>query len=1131
MTAVLELRSYIERLQRRVRLGMAARGSAALAAVALAATVLLALACSRLAFSAASLWSARALLWLMLALTVVLGLARPLRRATMRWAARRTESAVPQFGERLLTFTERDGAHDEPFLELLARDTLRIAREVSFKAVWPDRRVVVFAAVAVAALGALVWLIRTGPGYLGYGAAALWTGTPATPYYELRVSPGDAAVRRHGDQLITVQSIGGLSARPQLRARYAGASRWEEIAMQPQLAASGFQFLFAGVSEDLDYYVEAGPLHSRHFRLRVADVPAVRHIRVTYHHPAWMNLPDTVDDHSGDLRAFVGTEARLEILTDLPLHAGALVLDDGRQITLAAAGGNLYRGAVPIERDGVYHIATGDPRQAQRVSGDYFIEASAVQPPSVAIVRPERDYRASPIEEVTVTTQADAPFGLQEFKLHYSVNGGADRVLDLLAEKGARKASGTRVLRLESLKLVPGDVVSFYALAKDARAEARTDIAFIQAEPFEREFSQSQQAGGGGGGAADSQAQIAEREKEIIAQTWKEAGLTNASAQQAAEQAKFLSDVQGTLRAQALSLAGRLQLRELTSANEQFNSLQMEMSAAAAAMEPAAEALRQHKWNDAVPEEQKALQHLLRAEATFRRIEVAFGNAASGAGGVNSAGRDLASLFDLELDTQKNQYESGQSGSTSAQHARDVEDALRELDQLARRQSELAAQSAGNPSAEQRWQQEMLRRETEELRRQTEELQRELERMGNERGTGSVPGALRARDADARRVQQTLSRLREAEDEMRRAVDQRGGDDARRAAEQLRGATSLMGGLQQEGTSKQIDDLARGADRLAAEEQRQAAQLRRMGAARTAERPGRPGAAEDLDRMIDDRQRLADDLARLTQGVRSAEQSALSRSRSAASKLRDALSDLDQADTETRLQRSADWLRRGYGGTGNLAEGDIEASLQHLRDQLSQAQRASTENAASDASAADGALDALERIRGRLSALDPRSAAGGTRVEGGVTAAGRGGDDADAVNGGWNAGNNPALSRPVTAAGAPTREETQRTFRDQMRELGQLRRAVGNDAESRRRAEELIRAMQNLDPRRFPGNPAMVAELYARVLSDVDQLELQLRSEQGDQNVPVRSDGPAVVPSGYQGATAEYFRRLSKSNP
>ncbi len=835
MTAVQELRSYLARLQRRVRLGVTARGAAVLATVAILTTLLLALLCSRLAFSAASLWSARIILWLALALAVVLGLAMPLRRATLRWAARRAETAVRQFGERLITFSERDTGHDEPFLELLARDTLRIARDAGPEVLCPDRRLAGLVAIALAATGALIWLIRAGPGYLGYGALALWTGAPATPYYVLRVSPGDASIRRHGDQLIAVDSIGGFSARPQLRARYVGASRWEEITMQPQLATSGFQFLFAGVGQDLEYFVQAGPLHSPHFRLRVEDVPSVRHIRVTYHHPAWMNLPDTVDEHSGDLRAFTGTEARLEITTDLPLHGGALLLDDGRQITLSALGNNRYQGVVAIERDGVYHIGTRDSHQAQRVSGDYFIEASAVQPPSVAIVRPERDYRASPIEEVTVSAQADAPFGLEEFALHYSVNGGADRVLDLLDQKGARKTSARRVLSLEPLKLVPGDVVSFYALARDARAEARSDIAFIQAEPFEREFSQSQQSGGGGGGAGDAQAQIAEREKEIIAQTWKESGLKTASAQQAAEQAKFLSDVQATLRAQALSLAGRLQLRELTSANEQFDSLQGEMSAAGAAMQPATLALREQRWNDAVPQEQKALQHLLRAEANFRRIEVAFGNAASGSGGVNSAGRDLASLFDLELDTQKNQYESGQSGSTSAQQTHDLEAALRKLDELARRQGELAARSTSQQSAEQRWQQEMLRRETEELRHQTEALQRELERAGNDRGSGAVPGALASRDAEAHRVQEALNRLGEAEDEMRRAVDGRdsnlqGAGDARRAAEQLRSAMGSMGALQQRQTSHGIDALVHGADRVAAEEQRQAAQLRRMGA-------------------------------------------------------------------------------------------------------------------------------------------------------------------------------------------------------------------------------------------------------------------------------------------------------------
>ena len=84
--------------------------------------------------------------------------------------------------------------------------------------------------------------------------------------------------------------------------------------------------------------------------------------------------------------------------------------------------------------------------------------------------------------------------------LHYSVNGGPEKTVSLLKQKGAKQADGSTTLSLEDFKLVPGDVVSIYATAKDARSESHTDMFFIQADPFEREFSQSQQAGGGGGG-------------------------------------------------------------------------------------------------------------------------------------------------------------------------------------------------------------------------------------------------------------------------------------------------------------------------------------------------------------------------------------------------------------------------------------------------------------------------------------------------------------------------------------------------------------------------------------------------------------------------------------------------------
>ena len=1131
MSAIEELRSYVEQLRRRFRLGAVVRGSAVLAAVALVATIFLTVIIRRFAFSPGSVWGARGALLLSLALVATFCLALPLWKLGRRWWLQ-AERTFPQFEQRLLTFRERDNDGRDPFLELLAADTLKVARTADVKTVAPDAVLITFLALGVVSLGILVWLIRAGPGYLGYGAAALWTGPGAAPFYRVSVSPGDATVRRHADQLVTA-AIPGLQTGLRIHVRYHSASKWEETTMLPQPTAGGSQFLFAGIPEDVEYYVEAGPVQSPHFHLHVADIPTVRQIRVTYKHPDWMHLADTVEEHGGDVRAVAGTEARLEIVTDRPLSNGVLALEDGRQLALTAGAGNVSQGTIKVERDGSYHVGVRIQGQVVRLSEDYFIEAGAVKPPEVAVIRPERDYRASPIEEVTLQARADAPFGLSEFALHYSVNGGAEKTINLLkpTRSGtATQVSGDALLNLESLKVVPGDVVGFYAVAKDGRSESHTDIGFIQIEPFEREFSQSQQSGGGagGGGMADDQAQIAEREKEIIAATWKQAGLKDAPSQQAAEQAKFLADVQGTLRAQASALAGRLQMRDIQLANEQFGSFQQDMGAAAAAMQPAAQKLGEQKWGAAVFDEQKALQYLLRAEATFRQIEVAFGSRGGGSGGVNTAGRDLASLFDLELDTQKNQYESAQTPSAPGQHDRAVEEALRKLDELARRQNELAAQRGddGEQSAEQRWQQEMLRRKADELRQQLEQMAR-----GGGQGGG----------------ESALDRLRQAEDDMRRAVEQHDVADARRAAEQLRDASKSLGGLQQQDASRQLDSLAREAGRLANQQREQAQRLRGILSARVAQR-GAASRSRDRDggkaveAFIDDRQKLADDLARLTQEMHTAVGGTLQRSRDAASKLRGALSDLEQADTETQLQRSADVLRRGYGPITDTVETEIAAEMQHLKDQLGEAQQAMSQGQRSPGGAVgDGALGEVEQLRGRLATLERNlrgsaREAGGGPVAGPVTGGARGGGRGGFIDGGWNTGNNSELPQPVAPdTGAPrvsdaARADSAPVYDEGMKELARLRSSVGEDPEARREVDELIRSMEKLDPRRFPGNPAMVDELYARVVSGVDKLELQLRHAP-DEGEPgeVRSDNPPPMPAGYQGVVAEYFRRLSKN--
>ncbi len=74
--------------------------------------------------------------------------------------------------------------------------------------------------------------------------------------------------------------------------------------------------------------------------------------------------------------------------------------------------------------------------------------------------------------------------------------------------------------------------------------------------------------------------------------------------------------------------------------------------------------------------------------------------------------------------------------------------------------------------------------------------------------------------------------------------------------------------------------------------------------------------------------------------------------------------------------------------------------------------------------------------------------------------------------------------------------------------------------------------MRNLDPSRFPGNPALVEQMHQQLVSSVDALELQLRRQlEENQGGTIRNTDPTKVPAGYQDSVAEYYRKLSERRP
>jgi len=354
------LSEYLGAVERRMRLLAVTRGAAVTAAAALSLTVLAVLMANYFSFSNGSVIGARLVLFIGLALALAAALIVPVIRLNRRRAARAAELRYPQFEERLLTFTERmEQNPGDPFLPLLADDTLAVASQATPKHVARNSWIFSFSSAAVVCAAVLIWLGVAGGGFLGYGTSLLWGGLPkgvTKPFYAIQVDPGNRTVRKRADQLINATLTGFSAPKVRFFAKYVSGSKWEEAEMRPAPGSSSYQFLIAGVPETMEYYVEAGGVRSSTYKLNVVDLPSVKNIKVTYHYPAWAEMKDFVENPGGDLNAVEGTNAEVLIQTDRPLANGAILLDDGTKLTLRQSGNDLVA-SVPIQKDGLYHVA------------------------------------------------------------------------------------------------------------------------------------------------------------------------------------------------------------------------------------------------------------------------------------------------------------------------------------------------------------------------------------------------------------------------------------------------------------------------------------------------------------------------------------------------------------------------------------------------------------------------------------------------------------------------------------------------------------------------------------------------------------------------------------------------------
>ena len=1059
-----KLLDYLHRIRVRLQVTTASRGLGATAIVALLVTVFCVYIANRFAFSDSSVVSARTLLFGSVVAIVVFALIRPLMRLGRGNAAGHLEKSVPAFDGRIETFVDQSepkpGKKPNPFLDLLAEDTMRVAEAAPVEQVVEAKRIFGYALAAAGAAVFLMWLGSSGPGYWSYGTARLWGGwlKPAvSPLYQIVVEPKDTTIRQGADLIVTAQMAGFESPTAQLFAKFDSSVQWEEAPMQRQMEGTGFEFLFAGVREPFRYYITAGGIESEEFEVQVVEMPNVEAIRLTYHYPKWTGLESLVEEDLGDIRAVAGTEVEVQVKTDKPLTGGLLRVNDDSSVSMSAEGLEAS-GRIQVEKEGHYFVAAMYKGEVVRLTNDYFISVIPDKKPTVRFLRPGRDSKATSIEEVVTQFEAGDDFGLRSFEVNYSVNGGDTEKAVLKIARGSKKATAGHTFYLEEMggepdelrhrrdqagdeasseeleKLLPGDIISYYGVARDAKTATQTDMYFIEVRPYDFEVVQGQ-SGGAMGEAGQPQEEISRRQKEIISGTWNliknSADEDKRTRAEVRDNALMLSEIQLTLRDQARTLAERVRARDLAGTNEDFKAFVENFEKATEQMAPAAELLKAGKLRDALSPQQKALQYLRRAEAIFRRIEVTQGGRGGGGGG--QASRDLSEMFELEMDLEKNQYETG-GGASSEQLDREIDEALDKLSELAKRQEKLAerAQRQQAQTFAQRWQQEVLRREAEELKRKLEELQRREQAKKQESGQqqgqqGDQQQASQSQQgarSGGSRLEQTIRRLEEATRDMQGASQaggrQQGGNllnqrqvqaRSQRAQERLQEALRAMEQERRERTNASIAEMVRRADKLA-QQQGEAAQtlrkaldhaleyIKQQGGQQRGKIPSGMSAREEIElanrkgamqQQVEAIERMMQEAARQSKGSETSR------------KLREALSDLQQSELGLRLQQAAQYVRQGYAAHIAQREGAVTEAIGRLQDQLREADRLAQAGGGGDDQGLERTLARIEDMRRQL-----EEAAGRGRERERDDGEGGSGDRAQRQGpGGWQQGQQP----------------------------------------------------------------------------------------------------------------------------
>ena len=944
-------------------------------------------------------------------------LIQPLRASlTLSDVALNVEKNHPNLEDRLVSavqFGDRDS--DDPIeahmLQRLVEDTTERIKGIDFKATIDHSRTrkhVGIATLVIVACGLLSLLFPTEIHTSLLRVLVPWEKTDPILTTKLTVAPGNARILR-GKSLPIHVTVTGKSAEKVVLAYQdkdaAPTTETESIKQQINMVRNpedkrGFAYEIFNIDADMEYHVVANETTSERYTVEVFEMPKVTDISVAYTYPDYTGLKPVVQQGTGDMRAVVGTQAELKLITNKAIQTATFSLSRDSELASTAeeeaqesqpergsrqmviADGNMLTTTLDVLADGTYTVELlcidGFKNE---VPIEYTVTATPDNAPEVVIKEPGRDIKATKLEEVKIVAEAKDDYGVEALNLMYRIGSDALQALPMdtpvaaqtsgeisavtpdltyhpISPQGMPKnlRTGTYTFYIEEFDVEPGDVISYYAHATDNNtrtgpSEASSDIYFIEIRPFDERVheQEGEQGEGEGEGEPNPILELITSQKQLIRETWKH---MNTQPSVVTEEYRFAvkktGEKQSKLKDETQRVVDEISLAMQTAEGISPEML-MNLEDAIDKMREATDSLNAIQPTAALPPEQEALELLIKVSLELTKVMTQ----------MRSNNPQLAENFELDMEELQSELENDQE-ELEQQVQEQTQELLDQARQMLEEQQNLNQQSQQLGRESQPAPSDM-QQNTQQQEQLAQQAQHSAQQLGQMQGAAQgTQGQRLTRAGEA--MQQASEQMQQAAQGMQQQKPQLSAAKGEKAEERLEEAIEQLEKVAAEFTDDALERATQQLQQLTAEQSDVQQQTQELGS-RAQQSEMQPEDFRNASELANEQRGLQRDLASLQDTLRNLQEQLNENNPEASRNVGDAtrrLAEEQTAEDMSTAQRALQW--RSF----RAADVNQQEVIQTLEQAQADLQQAKANMARTEEEQLEAALEQLQRFEEQI---------------------------------------------------------------------------------------------------------------------------------------------------------------------